>query len=350
MATNATFHTPYSVNRSHPAHTWIGSRSWDWRFLFASCLLVFLTYGLYRLGIERLVVNMLVTLFIGGPHMFSTYTQTLMDRQFVRRFPYLIALAALIPIFVFGVGLAWFALLLTVFFTLASGHVAQQFSYIAALYRRRAGLEPSLLVQVMDAGLVLSSLYLPAMYLLVNGDFRIGEKDLLFPAFLQSEALWYLAAFVWAGFLSVFLFGLLRDVAARTVVWPRVLLLSLTVPIALYVPTLENLDVAFQGMNAWHSFQYLALIWIVSVARQNADAISPGLVSTVTRRGFPAFYGLCFGLTVAVAAAIMLVSGLVGLPYEQSYYLVVLSFLLIHYAFDHILFLSPSSKDPAFPV
>ena len=29
------------------------------------------------------------------------------------------------------------------------------------------------------------------------------------------------------------------------------------------MPALGNLDTAFQGMNVWHSFQYLALTWLL---------------------------------------------------------------------------------------
>jgi hypothetical protein len=43
-------------------------------------------------------------------------------------------------------------------------------------------------------------------------------------------------------------------------------------------------------------------------------------------------------LTLGALCLIGLLFALSGLPFEQSYYIVVLSFLLIHYYHDHVLF------------
>jgi hypothetical protein len=319
---------------------WINNRGWDLGLLFLSCIFVFATYALYRAGVERLYVNMAVTLLVGGPHMFSTYTRTAMEPRFIRRYPLLFfGSITLIPAFVIITGIAAFPVLLTSFFIVASIHVAEQFSYVAAAYARKAGLEVSLVNRMLDAGLILMSLHMPAMYLLTQGNFYIGEQKLLFPAFLQMDIVWIGAVAAWAGLMVAFLFRTANEIANGLVVWPKLFFIALTVPIALYLPTLENLDVAFQGMNAWHSFQYLALIWFISRVRHDANEVSLDFVIRLTKKGnFPLFYGFCFALTVGSAAVIMFLSRIIGFPYEQSYYLVVLSFLLIHYAFDHVLF------------
>jgi hypothetical protein len=319
---------------------WINNRGWDISLIFASALLVFATYALYRVGVERVVVNMVVTLVVGGPHMFSTYTRTAMEPRFIRRYRLLFfGSIILIPAFVITTGIFAFTFLLTAFFIVASIHVAEQFSYVAAAYARKAGYHVSVLTRFVDGGLILMSLHMPALYLLTQGNFYIGEEKLLFPSVLQMNVVWVGAVLAWAALLIAFLYRTANEITSGHIVWPKLLIIALTVPIALYIPTLENLDVAFQGMNAWHSFQYLALIWFISRVRHDANEVSLDFVIRLTKRGnFPLFYGFCLGLTVASAAVIMVLSRVIGFPYEQSYYLVVLSFLLVHYAFDHILF------------
>jgi hypothetical protein len=319
---------------------WINNRGWDLSLLFLSCLLVLGTYALYRLGVERLVVNMAVTLLVGGPHMFSTYTRTAMEPRFIRRYPMLFfGSITLIPAFVIITGTVAFPVLLTAFFIVASIHVAEQFSYIAAAYARKAGYEVSVFNRFLDGGLILMSLHMPALYLLTKGSFFIGDQKLLFPAVLQMDIVWIGAVSAWAALFVAFLWRTATEVMEGVIVWPKLLFIAITIPIALYIPTLENLDVAFQGMNAWHSFQYLALIWFISRVRHDRNEVSLDFVIRLTKKGnFPLFYGFCFALTAASAAVIMVLSRIIGFPYEQSYYLVVLSFLLVHYAFDHILF------------
>jgi hypothetical protein len=180
---------------------------------------------------------------------------------------------------------------------------------------------------------------MPGMYFMTRGDFYIGDRLLLFPSFLQHDLVWYATIAAWGTLLALFLTRTAREWLDGRLVLPRVLILALAVPIALYVPTLENLDVAFQGMNAWHSFQYLALIWFVSRQRTEAGETSLSFVTRITRPGaFPLFYGFALGLTLLAGGTILLLAHLAGFEYEKSYYLVVLSFLLVHYAFDHLLF------------
>ena len=50
---------------------------------------------------------------------------------------------------------------------------------------------------------------------------------------------------------------------------PKTLFIGLTVGASFFVPALGNLDTAFQGMNFWHSLQYLALTWMINNLRQN---------------------------------------------------------------------------------
>jgi hypothetical protein len=49
---------------------------------------------------------------------------------------------------------------------------------------------------------------------------------------------------------------------------PKTLFIALTFMTSFFIPALGNLDTAFQGMNVWHSLQYLALTWMLNNVRQ----------------------------------------------------------------------------------
>ena len=102
-------------------------------------------------------------------------------------------------------------------------------------------------------------------------------------------------------------------------------------------PALENLDVAFQWLNTWHSFQYEA-----------HGMIGSATVARFAARGW-GLYAVGIGLTAACGVLYLALRGLVllidawpGDVMQQHYfcfYVSVLSALLIHYYFDHFLFL-----------
>jgi hypothetical protein len=117
----------------------------------------------------------------------------------------------------------------------------------------------------------------------------------------------------------------------------------ITVCLALLIPSYsgERLEIAFQGFNTWHSFQYLALTWYINtLRRQRGDIASPTIrwLSEARRGRFYYFYGINVAFTLGALGLIGVVFLLSGLPFEHSYYIVVLSFLLIHYYHDHFLF------------
>jgi hypothetical protein len=111
---------------------------------------------------------------------------------------------------------------------------------------------------------------------------------------------------------------------------------------------LANLDVAFQGLNVWHSFQYLAVVLYLNRVRAERGLIGSEFVEKVSKKG-QNLYWLCFLFTMGAAVAYLLVRlalYVFGIwasdPAQQHYfafYSVVLSALLIHYYFDHFLFL-----------
>ena len=91
---------------------WLRSPSWDLIFISLSAVLVALPYSGYRLmtaiGIAAAtgaaIVDLIVTLLIGGPHMYATFTRTVADPNFRANHRRDIATSILIPIGVIVLG------------------------------------------------------------------------------------------------------------------------------------------------------------------------------------------------------------------------------------------------------
>ena len=103
------------------------------------------------------------------------------------------------------------------------------------------------------------------------------------------------------------------------------------------IPSLENLDVAFQGLNTWHSFLYKAHGMIGSATAARFAARGWGLYAVGI--GLTAACGVLY---VALRGLVLLIDAWPGDVMQQHYfcfYVSVLSALLIHYYFDDFLFL-----------
>jgi hypothetical protein len=118
--------------------------------------------------------------------------------------------------------------------------------------------------------------------------------------------------------------------------------MGLTIVVSFFIPAYHELDVAFQGFNTWHSFQYLGLTLYINRLRQQKEGISTPLIRnmSVTGRGwkFYAFNVACALGAVVMIAILLFNKTALGFSFDQCYYVVVLSFLLMHYYHDHLLF------------
>jgi hypothetical protein len=310
-----------------PSGPWIRSRRFDLLFLTASGVLVFLPYLSYgllqRVGASpataSLIIGLGVTLLVGGPHMYSTFLRTAMEPQFRRKYGWLVyAPLVIIPALVVVGSLYAFLLLLTGFFFWASVHVTQQAQFISETYRLKVTPRVTNLDRFLDGAVILGALYTVAMYKFVEGRFTMGSSALLFPEFLKRA--WVARAFT-AGFAALFLFYVLRtarEIRRGEASWPRLLFMAATVALAFVIPIFDNLDVAFQGFNTWHSLQYLALTWFILTRQADRGEIGSNFVrslsgSTHTR----AFYAAMVGATL-LSGAVYLILWLYGLVIDKA--------------------------------
>jgi hypothetical protein len=347
---------------------WLVSPGYDLVFIIFSSALLVVPHLFAQLGgLSNVVVDLVVTAFVGGPHLFATYTMTFMEPRFRERYRRYTWGALLMPVLVVSLAIYNLTLLVTVFFFWASVHVIHQAAYIADAYRFKdpRGRAPSLArwqlwSRIVDYGLLMTSLYPIATFkftgvpLVIGGidlsseGFETGGRALLFPDFLKVEWFGPLAAGAFFAFLLAFVAKTIWEWRVGLLHVPKTLHMSLAAGLFFVTPALPNLDVAFQGLNVWHSFQYLAVVLYLNRVRAERSLIGSGYVARISRSG-RSLYWMCFLFTLGAAVAYLVVYGALvlggvwaGDPDQQhyfSFYSVVLSALLIHYYFDHFIFL-----------
>lgn len=346
---------------------WIRSRNWDLTFISASVLLVPLPYLAWLLlrdvlhvpaDTGRQAVNLLIAGLIGGPHMYATFTRTALDDAFRTRHRGYVRSALVIPLIVIVLAVSNLTVLLTAFFLWASIHVLNQILYIVEAYNTKArfaekNFSLSLGARIIDYAVVLTALYPIAAYrIAITQDFSVGPNKLndAIPGWFEQPWIVYVAGIAFAAALVAFIVKTVYEFRTGTAHVPKVLFIAFTVVASFIVPSLGNLDTAFQGMNVWHSFQYLGLTWYVNRLREaRGELKDEPLLERLSKDGAAkSFYGFNFLLTVGtlfvIGISYVVLHGIGGrwaeasIALETSYYIGVLSFLWIHYYFDHYLF------------
>jgi uncharacterized membrane protein YecN with MAPEG domain len=404
---------------------WLWNQRWDRTFILGGALLVpvpILVYYLCRaLGLDMAgaedVVTAMVMIFVGGPHVFATYTRTWLDPEFPRRdrlwfllsFPViaLVAGAAVASAF-FDVTIAGFPptqFVMTFFFFWAGVHIVHQASYCATCYDRKSALagarrSSDRLSLYIDYALMLGCLYPMSLFRMSMVDasspgqvtarpdalatrileglgaapeavdayvFRIGRVAPILPEFLMHEALWIGVSALFLATLALFVRKTRRELREGTLNRPRFQLVAATAAVGFAVPWFPNLDSAFQGFNAWHSFQYLGLLWLMNRRSHDAGAIRATFVKRLAAPGAAKRYyatglavtfsmiGLFFGfgwLIQAWSGGEFLLFGhgepkldpATGAPLYRpgalllAYYMLGFGFLLVHYLHDGVFF------------
>lgn len=376
----ATLSTP----TAEPRGLWLRNRTFDLRFVTLSVILVAAPYTAYLLllnmgallapvvsalgtttdDLSRNLVNATVALLVGGPHMYATWTRTGLDRDFAHKHKRFLLVGLIIPVIVTTLALFNLPLLLTIFFFWASIHVLHQIIYITSMYneRQKTGqrFNLSLFSRLSDYAVILTALYPLAAWKIATGRFAIGQNNLSemvdqvlgVVGLSTGPWMWILAGGAFLIALVVWIAKSIAEYRAGTLHKPKTLFIGVTVTASFFVPALGNLDTAFQGMNVWHSFQYLALTWMLINLRARKGGLknSPFVEKMAegnksTRR----YYAFNIGLTIAdvgLALVIFLVLWkIVGFSFDQAfdrgYYIAVLSFLWMHYYQDHFLFVHP---------
>ncbi|MEP7284557.1 MAG: hypothetical protein ABI947_02160, partial [Chloroflexota bacterium] len=307
------------AKRVQPEGLWLRNRNWDTLFMTLSVFLVPMPYLFYLLGMQlgfnsdlsRNFVNITVALLVGGPHMYATFMRTALDEKFVKRYPMLIRSSVIIPIVVVSLAFLNLTLLLTVFFTWAAIHVLHQVTYVVELYNHREGTKKGKSAttpwaRAIDYALILTCLFPVSAYKISQGSFIIGTNDLarVIPGFFQQKWLFIAMTAVFTIALVAFIIKTYREWKGGYINWPKTVFITITVAVACTMPALDNLDTAFQGLNTWHSFQYLALtFYIIRLRQQIGDmhSTSPVVNRFATRANSLKLYLFSFSMIAGSA-------------------------------------------------
>lgn len=357
---------------------WLRDRKWDLLFITFSVIVVPLPYIMYLLGRDlfglqddasRNLVNGFVAVAVGGPHMMSTFLRTGLDNTFKQRYPMLIRSSLIIPVIVISLAFLNLTLLLTVFFFWASLHVLHQATYIMELYNHkehnivRKNSAVSWQSRLIDYGVMLTCLFPIAALKISQGTFVIGSNDLgeVIPEFFEHPWLFVALSGVFAVMLTAYIIKTVREHREGLFNLPKTAFITLTCAVCFFAPALPNLDTAFQGLNTWHSFQYLAITFYIIKIRQEygnlrsdaplvsrfslrtKDAKGLYLLSALLLVGSAVIFGLVYILAAVVKPNIDSLA-----RFDTAYYTAILSFLWIHYYHDHFLFTDFESLDGAY--
>lgn len=357
---------------------WLRDKRWDLMFITASVIFVPFPYLFYLFmssngmdgDVARNLVNGFVAIAIGGPHMMSTFLRTGLDNDFRKRYPMLIRSSIIIPIVVVSLAFLNLTLMLTVFFFWASIHVLHQVTYIVELYNhkeyhtvRKTALSPY--SRAVDYAIIFTCLFPIAALKISQGTFNIGTNDLtaVIPDFFQATWFFVAMSSVFAVAVVAYVIKTIQEYRGGYLNVPKTVFLTFTAAVAFTMPMLENLDTAFQGMNTWHSFQYLAItFYIIKLKEQHGklegtaplvkrfsqatkDSRGLYLLSTIMLVGsaviFTVVYILSHFITpnpASLMAGIPYETALANWRFDVAYYTCILSFLWIHYYHDHFLF------------
>lgn len=322
---------------------WLLGRRWDLSLiLFSAFLMPVPLFFHHVVGVPTGMVDIAVAAIIGGPHMYSTLSYSFMERHFLKNYPVYAAGALAIPVLVFYMASVNLTLLLTGFMLWASIHVMHQVAFVADCYRVRAHESLRSVSRTIDYAVLFLAMYPHAAWRLANDNFVMGGDKRIheyFPAFLKNDVTVVAVSAVFALALALFIAKSAAEWRSGTLNVPKTLLIGLAVFFGFIAPRFSNIDVAFEGMNVWHSVQYLALIWYLNRLREVRGEISNPVVGWLSGQG-RGFYFYLFNvvLTALAGLSVLFLTRVVGLPNDQAYYSVILSFLLVHYYIDHGLF------------
>jgi hypothetical protein len=398
------------------------SPAWDRIFVAGGAWLVpvpilafylFTSLGLSVAAAEDLV-TLLVMVPLGGPHVFATYTRTFLNPRFRRQDRAMFAGAFVVMGIVVGAAIlsAFFDVLLggtppiryvlTFFFFWAGVHIVQQNSYLANCYAAKvpAAQRPGRWWGLVDYAVMLLAMYPLSLFrmsmvdpadptmrsadpgalatqivLALGGSaefadsyvFRIGRVAPIMPEFMRSPAVWIGITALFAASLVLFAIKTRRELADGTLIRPRFQLVFWMAVLGSLTPVFPNLDSSFQGMNAWHSFQYLGVLWLMNRRSQERGEIQNGFFDAIMAPGrhgrfYLAALGGTIGLLAVVFGAGWLIEVLSGGQFALfghaaptldpetgrelyrpgavllAYYMIAFSFLLTHYLHDGVFF------------
>ena len=269
-----------------------------------------------------LIVGLVVTLSVGGPHMYSTYLRTALEPRFRERYG-LIAYAPLrrhpdaghprIPLCVRAAPDS--LLLLGVRPRHPSGAVHLGDLPFA---RRGSGACRSIAGSTARSFWDLSTRWRCTSSSTASS--RSATSTLFFPDFLKRPGSRRPSRRALPLFFLFYVIRTLGEIRRGRVELAAPDLHGGDRGLAFVVPLFDNLDVAFQGFNTWHSLQYLALTWFILARKAERGEIGSDLVvqKLAGTHKTGAFYAAMVGATVVGGRGLFVLWKGLGIPAGQE--------------------------------
>ncbi len=203
---------------------WLRNPTWDLTFISLSAVLVALPYSGYTLltnlgfaaATGAFIVDLIVTLLIGGPHGVRDLHAHAGRPELSGQPPPDHRDDDPDPDRGDRAGLQLlgntFPILLTLFFFWASVHALHQIVFLVECYNRRAVRKATLFERGIDYAVVMTSLYPLAMYRLVHGTFDVSGITLPFPDFLKHDWVIWAAGLAFCGLAGALLGKTVREI------------------------------------------------------------------------------------------------------------------------------------------
>lgn len=410
-----------AIEKASAVQPMLRNQAWDRWFTAGGAWLVpipILAFYLFRtcgaaVSAAEDLVTLLVMVPLGGPHVFATYTRTYFNPTFRRQEPLLFWLGLGIPVLVVGaaVSSAFFDVtlfgappiryVLSFFFFWAGVHIVHQHSYVASGYdveRNAVGARRFARWGWIDYAVMLLAMYPVSFFRMsmigadptmraanpdalatqivvaISGSaevaddyvFRIGRMAPLLPDFMMHASVWIATTMAFVIACVMFAWKSMAAHRDGVLLKHRFRLVLAMAVLGSTVPLLPNLDSAFQGLNAWHSFQYLGLAWLMNRRSYDRGEIRTGLFQRTMHDGSHwRFFRTALGATLGAIVVMLLAAWLISVAsdgrfamfgHEQpvldedgkplyrpgsvllAYYLLGFSFLLVHYLHDGFFF------------
>jgi hypothetical protein len=294
------------------AHAGFLLAPWYDGLLIVGCPLLALATGAAAAH-DNTLLTVLIALdsaVLGGPHVVATYTRLGADTG---RSGFSRSLFAGLPLLVLASTAAlghWVGTwgLATVYVYWQAVHYTRQSYGIARIYQRKAGVASG------DSNLAaVAMLHLLPLWGIAYRSYQQPPKLLWID--IRMVPIPYTAV-VGAGAVAIgaivwWLTGVVRDCrGGRLAVLPTVYLLTHAAVFGTGYLLLSDNTQGWLVINVWHNAQYLLVVWLYHHGRSvGKAAASPGLLTLLGRNRPLLFFGVCFGTSLLMYAAISLATG-----------------------------------------
>lgn len=296
------------------------------------------------------VLNLVIPVLLGGPHIFFSLVRTYMDTDFKREHRHLLRVTP--HVIAFGMMYLafhqYFRVAANVILYSAVLHGAAQLAHIGLRYRLKAGRAAwDLGGKAFVVAALVGPLYFVSRAVATRDRFEfIGQA--IYPQLAPSWFLWLAGGVALVAAAYWLADAVNHRLAGGRTPWREGAVLAATLGAFWFLASLDELDVTFQAYNAWHSVQALGILWIGMNGKWRAGKVRGPKASRFCQDGaFLRTYGWAVVFSVSIGFLVVLFSNFQFGQLDRSafYYVFAVTVLLNHHVLDYWLFFGKRAFD-----